>query len=984
MADKTTNKHSGGVNFACKGKTFSLLHINIRSLCNKIGLIELLCQEKDPDFLCISEHWMCRDEAEMYRIQGYVKVCDFCRSECIRGGTVIYAREHLADHCVIVKNVAHSSIELTYECSAIIFKNKLCIICLYRSQKGDLDVFIERLSDTLGDIVGKRRCSHVIICGDLNIDSLTKSASADYLSDIFSSYGLRSLISEPTRVACLANGMMTRSALDYMVTNYSGDEVIMCDNFQPGYSDHHAQLLAWVMDGGSGVSGNSKAEKCEIRKINSVTITEFAKLFTTHDALFTRFMDYVDANMYVGNVDDVFGVFWDHLEWCFLAAFPLVKISKHRHRGFKFSRSLRQRSEALKDLSLLCRTFNSDVLNNLYRSKKSEIKMMIDAEKKSYYAGLIESSDNYSKTTWRIVNPPKEKSNQLKIYHEGRLIEDASQVSELFCEYYSTVVAEKLDQHFQGDMSRDCTTAGRSNPESLFIAPVAADDIRTVVASLPERHSTGFDGIPIRLVRQCSDILAPLLAYMFNLSIFQGKFPNILKTAVIVPVPKKGDLHDITNYRPIALLSVFSKIFEKIMATNVTHFLNRFNLLNRSQHGFRAGHSTETATIGLVQHIYDKLDRNEYVIAMSFDLSRAFDTLHPGFFSEKISRLGLRGRINDWLVSFLENRRIKVRVGDKYSSLYPVDLGTPQGSVLGPLIFLLYVNDLPEHISEGNVFSYADDTTIVVSDSSPDGVCRKVSQVVEEFKHWCERNRLMINIDKTVFMKFRNRLHQTFPTTLNIMGNQIEFSRFLRFLGSGIDCDLTWEQHIEQLAGKLNSAYYAITALKSKLDRGGLMGVYYGIFHSRLTFSIAVWGLSPHAQRLFVLQKRAIRLIFGLKSRQSCRETFRAYKILTMPCIYICRVLTHIHSHRAALVTHASVHDYNTRNNANFCLQQHSHTYYERSPIYSGIQLYNLLPNNLKDIHMLFKFKNKIRKFLTEHAFYSVAEFVGELRGGRA
>lgn len=388
----------------------------------------------------------------------------------------------------------------------------------------------------------------------------------------------------------------------------------------------------------------------------------------------------------------------------------------------------------------------------------------------------------------------------------------------LFGKYFSTVVAEGLIEHFQGNISQACTLPARSLSESLFIPPVAADDIQNVIASLPNKQSTGYDNMPTQFIKKFSSTLSPILAHIFNVSILNGVFPDALKTTIVIPVPKKGDLHNITNYRPIALLSVFSKIFEKIMAANINSFLKKIYILSHSQHGFREGHSTETAIVSLVQHINDRLDRSECVVAVSFDLSRAFDTLHPVFFSEKIARLGLRGRVNDWLVSYLESRRFRVRVDGEYSVPFSTDLGTPQGSVLGPLIFLLYVNDLPDYINEGEVFSYADDTTIVVSDSCPDGVCYKVSRIVEDFRYWCDRNRLVINLDKTVYVKFRTRLHRTFPPALNILGNLINFSQSMGFLGCMLDCDLTWELHIAQIAKKLNSAYFAKTSLKSKLD----------------------------------------------------------------------------------------------------------------------------------------------------------------------
>lgn len=300
----------------------------------------------------------------------------------------------------------------------------------------------------------------------------------------------------------------------------------------------------------------------------------------------------------------------------------------------------------------------------------------------------------------------------------------------------------------------------------------------------------------------------------------------LLKKAAIIPVFKKGDPHNVENYRSISLLSIFSKIIEKIVYNRIFNFLNQNNILIDCQHGFRPGHSTESGTIDFIQHVYKELDDDKYVTAFLFDLTRAFDTIDKDFLSTKLHHLGLRGPINEWVISFLSNRQIITKIGEAESDTFDMNIGTPQGSVLGPLLFLLFVNDLPNHITGGKVFMYADDTTIVVSDCKADIVLDKAKTILDEFNNWCYHNRLIINYVKTSCVEFKNK-HK-------IIGNQIfKFNSYeiksastASFLGITLDSNLHWEQHIDKTSSKLNKSFYVISSLKNSLNTEALVSVH--------------------------------------------------------------------------------------------------------------------------------------------------------------
>lgn len=968
--NETSNRLSGS-----DDRVLSLLSLNIQCLRNKGGMLELFINDSPPDFLCLCEHWLGQDEAGLFQIQGYKMMNAFCRLDHSHGGTIIYVRDKLSSECKSIERYTRMSAELTFECAAVIFKRNTVILCVYRSPTGSIDAFIACLSDIVGDIVSGGLTT-IIICGDFNIDNLKFSCHRSYLYDVFNSYNLRSLINSPTRVAHRVDGVTTCSGLDYMVTNISEGNIKSCENFHPGFSDHHCQLLTWATSGGSvGVNRSPIKISFQARQFSDINIAEFRRFFTAGD--------YLTCQSNVPNPENVssyFDAFWEHLMWCFTTAFPLVTKRRCINAGpkhvVKFSFTLKKQMKDLSDLRYLCSGFHSDILYDTYKTKRREVIGSIDCEKRSFYSDLISNSKNKTKTTWQLVNNPKKSHKVVKVNYDGRLVDDNAQLVKIFGEYFSTVVQLKLQDHFGRSLSQECTTSRIGSMESLFLAPVVADDVLSVINSLHNRCSAGYDDMPAFFVRKCGDVLSGAIANIFNTSVEHGHFPAFLKTAIVVPVPKKGDQNDLKNYRPIALLSTISKILEKLMVNRIYAFLDKYNLLGRFQHGFRSGHSTETALTGIIQHINDKVDKNEYVVLVSFDLSRAFDTLHPGFVSEKIAKLGLRGRINDWLTSFLSDRDFVVRVGGTRSDHYTTNLGTPQGSVLGPLIFILYINDLSEYLSEGELFAYADDIALVISDPILGGVCQKVNRVINEFKTWCAKNRMIINFDKTTLLKFRSGLHKNAPFSPTLLNTSINFTESVTLLGTVMDCDLTWQQHVDKVAGRLNSAYYALSSLKGKLGSEALLTVYYGVFYPHLSYAILVWGLSPHAHRLFILQKRAIRLIFDIKRRHTCSLTFKNYNILTLTCIYLYKTITLIHSSRSILTTRAEVHKHNTRQNDRICISQHSHTYFQKSPMFAGVRFYNLLPPAFRNTANIRIFKSKLRNFLGRHAFYSVDDFV--------
>jgi len=961
--------HSPGVNLWPPGrKGLKSLFFNARSLKARDKFDELKCilvDSPDLDIIVVVETWLSEGTKQFYNLAQY-NVIHSVRKEKKgnnninkRGGGIsIWVHKTWKFH---VNHVYNEGVELL---GLVIKGNKLSynVLAFYSPSVNKANILLEKLETILTGLNGKS-----IVMGDSNIDlcsNLLTPLARNYL-DLFLGFGYTLCNNNyPTRVA---NNSASR--IDHIFMHNISEKVTILNCFHP-MSDHN--ILFFVIDSFVTPHREVRQTYCninynrfrEVLKNNISDIDPNKDLDTCCKDFSTSFKKASDEASVIIHVTENKGR--SYCPWINCELRQLIKYRNCWYKKWKKEQSKEKNSQ-----------YYSPFVEQEFKKYDSMVKKMKSDLKKNYYARKFHNLESSPKGIWLLYkqlmfNECRSMCDDYIELHQGNIVlKTDKEVANCFNEYFVSV-AVHLAYRFP---PVEANYNQRVRSRFCVFAPTTENEIRSIIKNLKSSQTKVTDDISSRILKECIDLVVSPISKIVNVSLAKGVVPTSCKIAKIIPVFKSGSVHSANNYRPISILPALSKILEKVVKARLLEFLKKYNILYSKQYGFREKLGTNFAVIEMISQIENAKDAGKTVAGLYIDLRKAFDTVNHELLLHKLFLLGVSGVVLEWFCSYLTARKQFVDVRGATSDERDILSGVPQGSVLGPLLFLIYVNDLMDLKLHSLIYLFADDTALVCEGDTCEHVLQLLVEDIHILNNWLIGNRLTINWEKTCFLLFGNNLRNDIGY-INVLDSQIGRVNVVRYLGLLIDENLTWVDHIELLISKIRPMLFILFKLRRILTREQLLDLYYAYVHSRIAYLCVVWGRAKKTvlKRLITLQKRILKIIFKLPWLTSSEKLFcdnHVYPIqfimFKQACTYVQCCMSSTDTFNQNFTKNSDIHCYETRSAHLLHLNQiRSVKYGEKSLFSMLLSAFNKVSHLNEGVTCTSVFKLRLKRYIED------------------
>lgn len=925
----------------------SFLFLNIQGLKNKILTLQSFLLNHNISAIGLTEHWLKADETSLASPDGFFCSSSFCRTDHIRGGSLVFTQNSLN---VKICDVGQFCSEISLEAAAVFIDDlKVIFVSVYHSPSGNPSVFLENFDKLLSFISGYSNFT-AIIGGDFNKNfdlTVNNNNLSKQFHNILRQYNFYFLNHAPTRGS---------NCLDNVLINCSKNADIACKVFDFPFSDHNGLLISLPLIRDRVNINQSVAQylpasnivlpKDSVRPLlDNIGTYDWACMFSTNlravDAFSVFFQVLKDNIFYFSKVINI-----------------KTKKLKSNANNRWYDSKLRDMKDRLIFLDKIIKNSPrvSQETKQAYNMLKAQYMQSIVIAKKEYNTSLIENSINKCKTAWQVIKTSSNCSTYSNI----------SQISpDTFNKFFINSV-DLIKNNVGSNVYKSIDFVNKTPiiPATFSWNLVTPNDLIKATNKLKNSNSNDVYLMSNCFLKQIIGNLAEPLSYCFNLCLLDGVFPDELKVSRVCPVFKKGKKDIPDSYRPISIIPVVSKLFEILVFDQLNSFFESNNFLSMSQFGFRKGKCTSDAIDKLVNEVLLVFERKSLAQATFCDLSRAFDCVDHDDLLMKLSFYGVKGSPLSFFKSYLSNRTQKVYIDREWSQELAIKYGVPQGSVLGPLLFLICINDLPDCISS-KTYLYADDTTFLNSGIDLKQLQTLAQDSINTASTWFKTNGFLLNQDKTQQIIFGLRHCEA-----DVAQGYVDQ---VKFLGLFLDKTLTWGPHIDYISSKLSRVIFLINRLTHSVDQNYIKTAYFAYFQSIFRYCIIFYGNCSRIEEILILQKKVIRLISNSPSLEHCRPLFIKLEIPTVINIYIYDLLAYVLKN-PHLIKHKS-HVYNTRHKSDASIEFYRLTKTANSYIIISLKIFNKLIGLISKYNVN-TFKTKFYNWLLKNPFYNLNEFL--------
>lgn len=840
----------------CKQKGFSLLHQNMRGLFSNKRYIEYILNfHNNVDIITLSETHISSTDGEVYDIPGY-KLHMKNRTTGPGGGVGAYVNKNLSSISVDRrKDLEFHNLELMWlEIQLKNTKNFLLGVIYRPPDTSDYlpKDFNKIFTDNLSNVFNESK--EVILMGDVNVNYLDKHSNKEFKS-VLNLFGLKQLIKTPTRIT-----EESSTLIDIIATTHHQYIKGSC-TIPSGIADH--EMVGCVRKV-NHIKYKPKTITCrDYRNYNPESARNDLK---SKD--WNYFYSQKDVNTALKVLDNYL------LETIDNNAPKITRKIKGKPCPW-MTPELKNLMSQKNHLLRKSRKTKKEIDISAYKNIRNRVNILVRRAVSTYNKKLVSDSKANSKKFWSAIKSiynVKGTSELLNCEYtiNGVKTSDNFSIANGFCSFFSTVISSLKQKTFPvtNFIWRKHEPLKQRTCETFIFNYVSKVEVESYLKSINRNKATGMDDIPAGYLKDMSDIISRPLSHLINMSLQSGAVPTQWKIAKVTPLFKSGVKDNFDNYRPISVLPIASKIMEKAVHKQLMSFLEKHTLLSNNQFGFRSKKSTELATTLLLDNIRKSVDKGNIVGAIFVDFTKAFDSLSHAQLISKLKSYGIRDIELTWFIDYLFGRKQTVSYNCKHSNLQSVTNGVPQGSILGPLLFVLYLNDAIDYIKHCQTIHYADDTVIYYAGKSLEDIENKLSHDFNFLSTWCEENELLLNLkkNKTEVMLFgTSRRLASLPRNivLKYKFSFINVTSSYKYLGVEIDSHLNMNSHFEKTYRKASGRLNLLAKLRNQMDTTTALMIYNSMILPVITYCniIQLKETDTKLKKYMSFEKRAIRII---------------------------------------------------------------------------------------------------------------------------